>query len=102
MDHLVLFFRDQRLSVEQRLAFCRRFGKLRLRCAPSPISVTVPTDRGEKRPRRKPDERWRPTSAGLIMPTAMPTLVPVATGLPLTRSRSSFGRPTAHYAPPLL
>ena len=53
MDHLVLFFRDQRLSVEQRLAFGRRFGKLRLRCAPSPISVTVPTDRGEKRPRRK-------------------------------------------------
>jgi len=48
MDHLVLFFRDQRLSVEQRLAFGRRFGKLRLRCTPSPISVTVPTDRGDR------------------------------------------------------
>jgi len=28
MNHLVIFFRDQRLSVEQHLAFGRRFGKL--------------------------------------------------------------------------
>jgi len=42
MDHLVLFFRDQQLSVEQHLAFGRRFGNLHVHPAAPRASSAQP------------------------------------------------------------
>lgn len=39
MNHLVIFFRDQRLSVEQHMAFGRRFGKLHVHPA-APVMLS--------------------------------------------------------------
>ena len=43
MDRLVIFFRDQKLSIEQHMAFGRRFGKLHI----NPGSPDVVTDHPE-------------------------------------------------------